>query len=280
MRSLIIVGTLYLLCGNSVVRPSDIQQHQRRQQQQQQDQHVLDELASRILNRKQNDLDQSKNQEKTMQGPQDELLKSLTKRDNDRRETEEVSTKATLKREILHALIKLLHDELEKQSSLEQQQKQQQQQRREVNQQREALHDVRNDASKDTIADEIMVQEATNNAVAVAAKSQLEDEKRPPRSAKRYGKNSKDLERRTIDDLMSRELIRGPPGLWGRDAIDTPRALGRHTKDDSKKRELIRGPPGLWGRDMVDLKDELMRERRDFFRKIEEEGKEERKSKV
>jgi len=278
-----IVGTLYLLYGSSVVRPSDIQQHQRRQQQQQQDQHVLDELASRILNRKQNDLEQSKNEEKTMQGPQDELLKSLTKRDDDRRETDEVSTKATLKREILHALIKLLHDELEKQSSLEQQQRQQQQQRKEVNQQREALHDVRNDASKDTIADEFTVQEATNDAAAAAAKSQLEDEKRPPRSAKRFGKNSKDskdLERRTIDDLMSRELIRGPPGLWGRDAIDTPRALGRHTKDDSEKRELIRGPPGLWGRDMVDLKDELMRERKDFFRKIEEEGKEERKSKV
>jgi len=241
MRSFALVQTLlllYMTCRTFSYR--------RLQQLQQDD---LDILASRLLDHKESDI---KAQEKRILKQQEEAngkIESLERREEAERVTSEERTKATLKREILHALIKLLHDELDKQ---------------EIHQQvtKDSAAAAEKRASRDTFADKLVV---VKEAGAGMVRKEIADNRRE--STEEHGQQTtkRNEEKMSIehkwkdeadkqkqkDGRMRDELIRGPPGLWG-DAL---------VKKDEK--ESIRAPPGLWGRDAE--VDEVMRARRGFL---------------
>jgi len=264
MRSFVLVQTLlllYMTCRTYSYR---------RQQQLQQDD--LDLLAERLLNHKENEIRDTKTQEKRILKTQqqeeahEKILGSLKKREEKEIGTSEGSTKATLKREILHALIKLLHDELDKQ---------------EIHQQvaKDSTTAAEKRASENTFADELAVEKEAKAAMAlreIADKRRESTEERRQQTTKR-GENRmsvdhewKDNEaekRKQSDGLMRDELIRGPPGLWG-DAF---------VKEDGEKKSM-RAPPGLWGRDAE--ANEVMRARRGFLMGLQENLEDDKKSRV
>lgn len=299
MRSFTVIGSICLLYLACVVKPSHIQHQQEdeqdileqlatrildhkenelQQQNQrgldhQQDQRGLDHLANRMLVHKKNNLIGEELREKKSIESQESLSESLITGEKDGRQTTDVNMKATLKREILHALLKLLHDEQNKKSSMEDQQ-QQQRRREEVLQHHEAHNDVKKSATREKVADEVALEKAPNDATADAAISHEDMEMRAPPSAKRSQKRIANQERikdkaRRSEDVENRELIRGPPGLWGRDALEK----------EARFRSL-RGPPGLWGKDAVDLHDEVMREKRNFLARFREERTQDEKSRI
>ena len=234
MRSSTMVQTFLVLCMIYGVQSSSYAF--RRQQQQQRDD--IDILASRILDDNKSGTMSTKVTEKRSQAHREEekeaikISDSLIKREESNIEESEEKTKSSLKREIIHALIKLLHDELDKQQS---QQKSQ-----------DSYASVRNTGARD--ANE-KLQHITSKR---SQKSTKRREERMPNA-----RSLQEEEKRNIK-LTHDELVRGPPGLWG-DAMQ------------AEKRSL-RGPPGLWGRDTSLEDEAIRAKKRDFFKELKDES--------
>lgn len=126
---------------------------------------------------------------------------------------------SALKKEIIHALVKILHDELEKKTTVQLLKKQ-----------------IMDTFTKNDLRNELSKKRATG-------KLSERDTTSPANIWKRHEEESNHVRRKdedenvAADDIMRRRLLRGPPGLWG--------------KDVSEKSKLVsdEGPPGLWGRD-------------------------------
>jgi len=216
--------------------------------------YVLEELVSHIL--KQHDTrDASTHQQEEQQDLMDTSKQTESNMNGDK------DTKVALKREILHALIKLLHDELQQEED---------DSAYEVKQHVVGKHTVRTSTYHD--AKETGEKDAVGKVERKTAEKATEDSaplhrgtmRRPaPFTGKREVLN---LQQRIHKDVAKQneaddELNRGPPGLWGRDT-------------DRKSNEIYsdHGPPGLWGRDMENIEQAVNEKRRFLVRLNDDES--------
>jgi len=186
---------------------------------------VIKELTTGVLE------DVKYNQQIPTKDSEQSSMTSLASR-KDVNEMKHVDVGGALKREIIHALVKILHDELEKKATVLLLKKQ--------IMGKFTKNELTNELSKKRASNKVSQRRVVAKVTAADEHKMESDTIKPPSLWRRHEERSKqdwrNDEDKSVDQIHRKELI-GPPGLWGRDVFE-----GNKAASDQ-------GPPGLWGKD-------------------------------